>query len=163
MLIHLRCNNTQQLYTTLRRALHATIASMGEVRFRNSSISRMRKSATQFWNWIPVSKLACNFAISNLHRAISKLCKFENCAEHIHMYVLRKVQIRALHGQSPYCTRALPHTTNVVHVYVQSSACVCWFLYVGWRMVHGETFEKWTKETFRSGKKVRSKVSLLLN
>ena len=33
----------------------------------------MRKSATQFRNWITVLKLVCNFAISNLRKTISKL------------------------------------------------------------------------------------------
>ena len=44
----------------------------------------MRKSAMQFQNWIPVSKLGSNLAISNLRSAISKLHKFAICAEHIH-------------------------------------------------------------------------------
>ena len=74
----------QQLYTTLHRALGGIIVSMGGVCFSYNGISRMLKSATQFRNWIPVSKLVCNFAISNLRSAISKLRKFANCAEHMH-------------------------------------------------------------------------------
>ena len=77
--------------------------------------------------------------------------------------VLHKVQIQALHGQFLGCPRVRPCTTNVVHVYVQSFARVRWFVYIGWRMAHCETFEKWTKETFLFGKKFGSKVLLLLN
>ena len=73
-------------YTTVHRALRATIASMGGVCFRNGAISRMCKSAMQFQNRIPVSKLVCNLAISNLHSSIMKLHKFANCTEHIYIY-----------------------------------------------------------------------------
>ena len=34
-----------------------------------------------------ILKLACDFTISNLQSAISKLRKFANCAEHIHRYI----------------------------------------------------------------------------
>ena len=57
--------------TTLRRVLPPMIASMGGVCFRNSSISRMSKSATQLQNRIPNSKLVCNFTISNLCSTLS--------------------------------------------------------------------------------------------
>ena len=65
--------------------------------------------------------------------------------------------------RSPNRPKARQHTTNVVHVYAQSFACWQWLMYIGWRIVHCETFEKWTKETFLFRKKVGSKVSLLLN
>ena len=45
----------------------------------------LRKSAAQFQNQIPVLKLVCNFAISSLLSANSKLRKFVNCVEHIHV------------------------------------------------------------------------------
>ena len=61
------------------------IASVGEVCFSNIAISTTCKSATQFQNQVPVSKFVCNFAISNLRSAISKLREFANCAEHIHV------------------------------------------------------------------------------
>ena len=82
-----------------------------------------------------------------------------------HPIGLHKIRIQALLGQSPDCLRARPHTTKVVHLYVQSFSCVHvrWFVYVGWKIAHHQTFEKWTKETFLSGKKVGSKLLLLLN
>ena len=39
----------------------------------------------QFRNRLPISKLVSNFTISNLRSAISKLRKFANCTEHIHV------------------------------------------------------------------------------
>ena len=35
-----------------------------------------------------ISKLVSNYAISNLCSAISKLCKFANCVEHIHVQLM---------------------------------------------------------------------------
>ena len=67
--------------------------------------------------------------------------------------VLRRIWIWPLCGQSPDCPRAHPHTINVVHMHVQSSARECWFVYIGWRMVHHETLRSGWKKPFYSKRK----------
>ena len=50
-----------------------------------SSVPKFLICVAQFRNWIPASTLVSNYVISNSHSAISKLHKFANCAEHIHV------------------------------------------------------------------------------
>ena len=65
---------------------------------------------------------------------------------------------------NPWIVQQLAHALQMLCTCTFNRfACVCWFVYVGWRMAHRETSKKWTKETFLSGKKVGSKVSLLLD
>ena len=51
------------------------------------SIQKFRNCAAQFRNRIPLSKLVCNFVLSNLRSTILKLRKFANCTEHIYSAV----------------------------------------------------------------------------
>ena len=110
-----------------------------------------------------ISKLVCNFAISNLHNAISKLSKFTNCVEHI--YVMHKVRIGTILELS--CAKfgselcaGNPRIVQSSPTYYQCCAhacsifCMCMLVCVCWsRMAHCETFEKWKRETFLSRKK----------
>ena len=82
------------LYTsTLEIALHNFAFSS-----LRSAISKSHKLVCVIYKLsklgCAISKLGCNFTISNLRNAISKLSKFANCAEHIHIAVPYYVNIQ---------------------------------------------------------------------
>ena len=83
---------------------------------------------------------------------------------------MRKVRIGTIFGlpaqnSDPSFARAIPGLSggSPRHCHrcarVRSIFCTCTFIVDAvWKMVHRDAFEKWTKETFLSGKKVGSKV-----
>ena len=66
--------------------LHSSVHTVSPL-----SILKFRNCTVQFRNRIPLSKLVCNFTISNLQSTILKLGKFANSAEHIHTLLSREV------------------------------------------------------------------------
>ena len=67
--------------------------------------------------------------------------------------------VRAIPGLSE-SSHAHYHCCARVHSIFYTSTLV---VYIGWKMVHHETFKNWTKETFLFWQKVGSKVLLLLS
>ena len=81
------------------------------------------------------------------------------------VYMLRAKFGLPVQNSDPSFARVIPGLSRGSPTHCQRCArvrsifCPCTFIVDAvWKMVHRDAFEKWTKETFLSGKKVRSKV-----